>query len=58
MTTDVKQYIAGCNDDECKIKEDCFRFTSKDNMMYRLSAFYNDETPCFFFWPNKKERKE
>lgn len=50
--------IAGCNDHWCQKKDDCYRYVNRDRMKHRLSAYYTEEEPCYFYWPLTKESND
>jgi hypothetical protein len=48
--------ISMCANEECPLKEKCYRYTAKPEMMQSYGDFKPDENgECEYFWDNKKQ---
>lgn len=49
--------ITKCEELKCKLKETCYRYTSKPSYHQAYSTFYEEGKDCDYYWPNDEEEE-
>jgi len=50
--------ITMCMNENCKVKEQCYRYTAKPDKWQSYAMFSTEEEKCGYFWEDDRWQKE